>query len=103
MNVPEASASSCVRLSLRSCKTTRSRSGSRDAETAVEQMSPLARPSCSAETAVTGAHSKRNFEAVPYERLRGVGYVPLVSAYHAYRRGALEYESVLAGSSEKTL
>ena len=53
--------------------------------------------------AVTGAHSKRNFEAVPYERLRGVGYVPLVSAYHAYRRGALEYEAVLAGSSEKTL
>ena len=53
--------------------------------------------------AVTGAHSRRNFEAVPYERLRGVGYVPLVSAYHAYRRGALEYEAVLAGSSEKTL
>jgi hypothetical protein len=45
--------------------------------------------------AVTGVHSRRNFQAVSYERLRGVGYIPLVSAYHAYRRGATEYEALL--------
>jgi len=45
--------------------------------------------------AVRGVHSRRNFKEVPYERLRGVGYVPLVRAYHAYRRGAAEYEAVL--------
>jgi RNA-directed DNA polymerase len=45
--------------------------------------------------AVTGLHSRRNFREVPYERLRSVGYVPLVSAYHAYRRGATEYEALI--------
>jgi hypothetical protein len=33
--------------------------------------------------AVTGVHSRRNFKEVSYERLQGVGYVPLVSAYRA--------------------
>ena len=45
--------------------------------------------------AVTGLHSRRNFREVPYERLRSVGYVPLVSAYHAYRRGAAVYEALI--------
>jgi RNA-directed DNA polymerase len=51
--------------------------------------------------AVTGVHSRRNFGAVPYERLREVGYVPLVSAYHAYRRSRAEYEALLEGSTCK--
>jgi RNA-directed DNA polymerase len=49
--------------------------------------------------AVTGVHSRRNFQEVSYERLRGVGYVPLVSAYHAYRRGPAEYEALLETST----
>jgi hypothetical protein len=44
---------------------------------------------------VTGEHSRRNFRAVSYERLRAVGYVPLVSAYHAYHRGPADYEALL--------
>jgi hypothetical protein len=46
--------------------------------------------------AVTGMHSRRNFKEVPYGELQEVGYVPLVSAYRAYRRGAGDYEAVLA-------
>ena len=45
--------------------------------------------------AVTGVHSRRNFAAVSYERLRGAGYLPLVSAYHAYRRDPADYEALL--------
>lgn len=45
--------------------------------------------------AVTGVHSRRNFKEVSYDSLVEVGYVPLVSAYHAYRRGAAEYEAML--------
>jgi RNA-directed DNA polymerase len=45
--------------------------------------------------AVTRVHSRRNFREVPYDRLQGLGYVPLVSAYHAYRRGPAEYEALL--------
>ncbi len=45
--------------------------------------------------AVTGVHSRRNFREVPYERLRGVGYVPLVSAYHAFRSSPAEYQAML--------
>jgi hypothetical protein len=44
---------------------------------------------------VTGVHSRRNYREVSYDRLRGVGYVPLVSAYHAYHRGRAEYEALL--------
>ena len=44
---------------------------------------------------VTGVHSRRNFKEVPYDRLRGAGYVPLVSAYRAYRRGPADYEALL--------
>lgn len=47
--------------------------------------------------AVTGVHQRRNFKAVSYELLRAVGYLPLVSAYRAYRRGPDEYEAMLAG------
>jgi hypothetical protein len=45
--------------------------------------------------AVTGSHSRRNFKEVSYDRLMGAGYVPLVSAYHAYRRGPADYEALL--------
>lgn len=51
--------------------------------------------------AVTGAHSRRNFKAVPYERLRGVGYLPLVSAFRAFQRGRTEYEALLESSTGK--
>ena len=50
---------------------------------------------------VTGWHSRRNFKAVPYERLQGVGYLPLVSAYRAYRRSPAEYEALLESSMDK--
>jgi hypothetical protein len=46
--------------------------------------------------AVTGVHSRRNFRQVPYEHLTAAGYLPLVSAYHAYHQGAREYEDLLA-------
>lgn len=51
--------------------------------------------------AVTGVHSRRNFKAVPYDALRGVGYLPLVSAYHAYRRGSGEYQALLEGCKDR--
>ena len=35
---------------------------------------------------VTGRYSKRNFEEVPYERLRECGYRPLVHEYYAERK-----------------
>ena len=47
--------------------------------------------------AVTGLQSRRNFKDVPYEQLRAVGYVPLVSAYHAFHRGPADYEALLEG------
>jgi len=50
---------------------------------------------------VTGLHRRRNFQEVPYDRLRGVGYLPLVSAYRAYRRGPAEYEALLESSTSK--
>ena len=51
--------------------------------------------------AVTGVHSRRNFQEVPYDRLRGVGYLPLVSAYRAYQRRPDEYEALLESSTGK--
>jgi RNA-directed DNA polymerase len=51
--------------------------------------------------AVTGVHSRRNFKEVPYDRLRGVGYVPLVSAYRAYQGGPAGYEALLERSTGK--
>lgn len=51
--------------------------------------------------AVTGEHSRRNFKSVSYDDLRGVGYLPLVSAFHAYRRGLAEYEGLLESSTGK--
>ena len=51
--------------------------------------------------AVTGVHSRRNFKEVSYERLRRVGYVPLVSAYRAYQVGPTEYEALLESSAGK--
>jgi RNA-directed DNA polymerase len=53
--------------------------------------------------AVTGVHSRRNFKEVPYEGLRGVGYVPLVTAYHAFRQGPAEYEAALESCTGKLL
>jgi Reverse transcriptase (RNA-dependent DNA polymerase). len=51
--------------------------------------------------AVTGVHSRRNFKEVHYDSLRGVGYLPLVSAYRAYGRGQAEYEARLESSTGK--
>jgi RNA-directed DNA polymerase len=51
--------------------------------------------------AVTGAHSRRNFKEVPYERLRGVGYLPLVSAYRAYRSAPAEYDALLESCTSR--
>jgi hypothetical protein len=51
--------------------------------------------------AVTGGHSRRNFREVSYEQLRGVGYLPLVSAYHAYRSSPAEYEGLLESCTGK--
>jgi RNA-directed DNA polymerase len=51
--------------------------------------------------AVTGAHSRRNFKDVPYARLQGVGYLPLVSAFRAFQLGAAEYEALLESSNGK--
>lgn len=53
--------------------------------------------------AVAGVHSRRNFKEVSYDRLVSVGYVPLVSAYHAYRRGPADYEAVLERCSSSEL
>ena len=50
---------------------------------------------------MTGVHSRRNFREVPYDNLRGVGYLPLVSAYRAHRRGPAEYEALLESSTDK--
>ncbi|MCL2712641.1 MAG: reverse transcriptase domain-containing protein [Methanomassiliicoccaceae archaeon] len=35
---------------------------------------------------VTGRYNKKNYEEVPYERLKGCGYRPLVHEYHAGRK-----------------
>ena len=51
--------------------------------------------------AVTGVHSRRTFREVSYERLRGVGYLPLVSAYRAFQRAPAEYEALLESSIRK--
>jgi RNA-directed DNA polymerase len=51
--------------------------------------------------AVTGLQSRRNFREVSYEALRGVGYLPLVSAFHAYRRKPAEYEALLESCTNK--
>jgi RNA-directed DNA polymerase len=51
--------------------------------------------------AVTGVHSRRNFREVSYEELRGVGYLPLVSAFRTYRRSPAEYGALLESSTGK--
>ncbi|MDQ6879154.1 MAG: reverse transcriptase/maturase family protein [Candidatus Dormibacteraeota bacterium] len=51
--------------------------------------------------AVTGVHSRRNLKEVPYERLQGAGYLPLVTAYHAYHRGPDEYEALLESCTDR--
>ncbi len=49
--------------------------------------------------AVTGRHSKKNYREVPYNRLRDLGYVPLVSAYYLYRNVCEKYfEWIRSGS-----
>jgi RNA-directed DNA polymerase len=53
--------------------------------------------------AVTGVHSRRNFKEVPYDRLRGVGYLPLVTAYRTFQRSPVEYESLLESCTGKLL
>ncbi|HEY8814623.1 MAG TPA: reverse transcriptase domain-containing protein [Candidatus Dormibacteraeota bacterium] len=51
--------------------------------------------------AVTGVHSRRNYRDVPYESLRGVGYVPLVTAYRAFRHDRAGYDALLESSTGK--
>jgi len=46
--------------------------------------------------AVTGVHSRGNLRTVPYAALRRAGYLPLVTAYHAYRQGAGVYQRLLS-------
>jgi hypothetical protein len=46
--------------------------------------------------AATGRHERRNRGAVPYRRLVSSGYLPLVTAFRAYRRGPGDYEALLA-------
>ena len=46
--------------------------------------------------AVTGVPSRRNVRPVPYVGLRRAGYLPLVTAYYAYRRG-LQASNLIAG------
>jgi len=45
--------------------------------------------------AAAGRHERRNLRAVPYARLRAAGYLPLTTAFHAYRRGAADYEELV--------
>jgi RNA-directed DNA polymerase len=45
--------------------------------------------------AVTGRHERRNRGAVSYAQLTEAGYLPLVTAYRAYRRGPADFESLL--------
>ena len=45
--------------------------------------------------AATGRHEQRNRGAMPYSRLVGSGYLPLVTAFRAYRRGPGDYEALL--------
>ncbi len=45
--------------------------------------------------AVTGRHERRSRGVVSYAQLAAAGYIPLVTAYHAYRRGPADFESLL--------
>jgi hypothetical protein len=45
--------------------------------------------------AATGRHERRNRRLVPYPALTAAGYIPLVSAFHTYRRGPTAYEALL--------
>ena len=45
--------------------------------------------------AVTGRHERRNRGAVSYPQLVEAGYLPLVTAYRAYRRGLVDFERLL--------
>jgi hypothetical protein len=50
--------------------------------------------------AITGRHEHGNRGAVPYAALRAAGYLPMVSAYHAYRRGGGRYAARLEAAAE---
>ena len=45
--------------------------------------------------AVTGRHERRNRGAMPYAQLAARGYLPLLTAFRAYRRGPGDYERML--------
>jgi hypothetical protein len=45
--------------------------------------------------AVTGRYSKMNFRAMPYDRLKSLGYVPLVTAYYKFKKSMEEYNKLL--------
>jgi hypothetical protein len=46
--------------------------------------------------AATGRHNARARKLVPYESLRAAGYLPLVAAWHAHRRGRDDYDELVA-------
>jgi hypothetical protein len=46
--------------------------------------------------AVTGRHERRNLGRVPYADLRAAGYLPMVSAYHAFQRSPGAYGGMIA-------
>jgi hypothetical protein len=46
--------------------------------------------------AATGSHRARARKTIGHDELRAAGYVPLVSAYWAYRRGPAAYAEMLA-------
>jgi hypothetical protein len=52
--------------------------------------------------AITGRHQRRNRGEVPYAALRSAGYLPLVSAFHAYRRGDGRYAARLETATPPT-
>ena len=45
--------------------------------------------------AASGKYERRNRGVMPYPRLKAAGYLPLVTAFRAFRRGPGEYEALL--------
>ncbi|MGE5472611.1 MAG: reverse transcriptase domain-containing protein [Ignavibacteriales bacterium] len=41
--------------------------------------------------AATGRYSKKNYKIMPYNKLRELGYIPLTTAFFAYRNNANQY------------
>ncbi len=39
----------------------------------------------------SGLHSKRSYKAISYDQMKELGYLPLVAAYHLYRKDTVKY------------